>query len=114
MLYELRQGPNEAEIVEQARRLSMPLPDKIRNKPRLRYGLDLYWKAFADLSSDRMMGMTEGPISWRSIHAWGERNCILGDDFERLVSIVRTMDETYLKFRSSESKDKSITKDVRP
>jgi len=111
LLYELKQGPNEAEIIAQARRFNMPLPEKIRNKPRLRFGLDLYWKAFSDLSSDRAIGMSEGPISWRAIHLWGKRNNIVGDDFERLVSILRTMDDAYLKFRSEDTKDRSITKD---
>jgi len=100
----MEQGPNEARIIEQARKMGMPLPDSIIDKPSLVNGLEFYWKAFSDLSSDRDIGMGEGPIPWSAIHQWGTRNKIWGDDFERLTMIIRGMDEVYLNKRSSDQK----------
>ncbi len=84
----------------------MPLPDKIKNKPKILVGLEIYWKAFSDLSSDRDVGMGIGPIPWRAIHEWGLRNNIRGDDFERLVLMVRGLDAVYIEKQAKKSKGK--------
>lgn len=91
------QGKSESTIVEQARKMGMPLPDSIANKPQLAVGLELYWKAFVELSSDRSVSMAEGPIPWSSMNAWAIRHGIFGDDFDRLVLVIRGLDEAYLK-----------------
>jgi hypothetical protein len=85
----------------------MPVPDKIKNKPEIKPGLDLYWRAFQDLSTDRDVGMGVGPIPWLAIHAWAERNYIRGDDFERLVLILRGLDNIYLEKQAAKDKSKS-------
>ena len=84
----------------------MPLPEKIKNKPTLNAGLDFYWKAFADLSTDRDMGMGEGLIPWTSVHFWGLRHQVTGDDFERLWLIIRGTDSVYIEKRNLRSKTK--------
>ena len=84
----------------------MPLPDKIKNKPEIRIGLDLYWKAFQDLSSDRDIGMGVGPIPWSAMHSWGARNRIRGDDFERLVMVLRGLDNIYMEKQGKKTKGK--------
>lgn len=102
----MEQGPNERKIIEQARKLKMPLPDKIKNKPEVSVGLELYWRAFSDLNSDRHVGMSEGPIPWSAIHRWGVRHNIWGDDFERLSAIIQGMDSVFLDFRAAQQKKK--------
>lgn len=84
----------------------MPIPDKFRDKPTVKSGLELYWKAFQDLSSDRDIGMGIGPIPWSSIHTWGSRNHIVGDDFERLVLMIRGLDAVYMDKQATKSKGK--------
>lgn len=84
----------------------MPLPDKIKNKPEITTGLDLYWKAFQDLSSDRDIGMGVGPIPWSAMHTWASRNHIRGDDFERFVLVLRGLDNVYMEKQGKKSKGK--------
>ncbi len=98
------QGKTEAKIIEQARKMGMPLPDMIANKPELGAGLELYWKAFVELSSDRQISMAEGPIPWISINMWACRHGIFGDDFDRFVAVIRGLDEAYLKKQSKKKK----------
>ena len=80
----------------------MPLPEKIKNRPEVPVGLDLYWKAFSDLNSDRQIGMSEGPIPWSAIHRWGFRQGIWGEEFERLSAVIQGMDMAFLDFRASQ------------
>ena len=84
----------------------MPLPDKIANKPILRDGLGFYFKAFTELNSDRALGMAEGPIRWTAVNQYGYRHRIFDDEFDRLVEIIKNMDEAYLKFRAKKEKKK--------
>ena len=82
----------------------MPLPDKIANKPTLHDGLMFYWQAFADLSCDRSLGMAEGPIPWSAIDRYGYRHGIWYEEFDRLVYIIRGLDNVYLKIRAEKNK----------
>lgn len=83
--------------------MNMPLPDAIANKPDITAGLDVYWQAFTDLNTSRELGMAEGPIPWTAMDQWATRHRIVGEDFDRLVIILRGMDATYLKHRSKAS-----------
>jgi len=109
LFYEMEQGKTEAAIIELARKTGMPLPDKIANKPQLIGGLELYWKAFVELSSDRAISMAEGPIPWSSMNSWALRHGIYGNDFDRFVAVVRGVDEAYLQKRGK-SKKKTLGK----
>jgi hypothetical protein len=104
LLYELQHGADEAIIIEQAQRLKMPLPDFIKNKPVLPPGLDFYMHAFQDVSTDRAIGMAEGPIPWSAVDRWAARHGVVGEEFDRLVIILRLMDEAYITYRSKEHK----------
>ncbi len=44
----------------------------LQDRPVLLPGLDVYFKAYQDLSFDRNIGMTVGPIPWSSIIKWCE------------------------------------------
>jgi hypothetical protein len=111
-LYELQQGANEAKIVEQAKKLRMPLPEKIANKPKLHIGLDIYWRAFWECSTDRGIGMAEGPIPWSVMDRWALRYGIEGDDFDRFVLLLKAMDLAYIEERTKSNKkhmDRAMT-----
>lgn len=84
----------------------MPLPDSIKNKPLLITGLEIYWKAFVDLSTDREINMAEGPIRWESIDRWALRHGIWGDDFERLLTIIRGLDGVYIEKQAKKRESK--------
>ena len=81
----------------------MPLPEAIANKPVIWEGMGFYWQAFTELTSDRAIGMAEGPIRWTAINAYAYRHGLWGDDFDRLVTIIRCMDDVYLDVRSKQS-----------
>ena len=102
-------GKTEAAIIKQAQKMGMPLPDKIANKPELITGLELYWKAFVELSSDRAISMAEGPIPWSSMNMWALRHGIFGDDFDRFVAVLRKLDEAYLQ-KQNKSRKKTMGK----
>ncbi len=60
--------------MEQVRRTGMPIPEKIKNAPTLRLGLELFFSGFTDLSSSRgMSGFGEGMIPWGAIEDYCER-----------------------------------------
>jgi hypothetical protein len=57
----------------------------------------LEWEAFAQLSTDRPVGLTRGAIPWSSIDRYAARHGIDGDDdFNRFCALIRAMDATYL------------------
>ena len=104
----MQQGQHEAKIVEQAQKLRMPLPDAIKNKPRLRPGLEVYYMAFWECSTDRQLGMAEGPIPWTAINAWAIRHGFVGaEEFDRLVRIIKMMDVAYIEHRTKDVKKKA-------
>ena len=48
--------------------------------------------------------MAEGPIPWTAINDWALRYGINGEDFERLVTIIKKMDVAYIEYRSKKHK----------
>lgn len=61
--------------------------------------------AFRELSTDRPVGLDRGVIPWRSIDAFAERYGLVGDDFDRLVGIIRAMDVAYLAHMKAKDAD---------
>ncbi len=57
--------------------------------------LQFEWSAFRSLSTDRQIGMGLGPISWSSIDRFASRYGLVGDDFDRLCSLMQAMDAAY-------------------
>ena len=63
----------ERHIVANCRRAKIPIPDKIRDKPTLNIGLELYFEAFYALCSTKQLGFgTLGPISWLAVQKYIE------------------------------------------
>ena len=75
----------------------------VQNAPVLLPGLELFYAAFCELSTDRSIGMGEGPIPWSSIRRYCE---YLGADEEladALQSHIRSMDSAYLEHRAKKT-----------
>lgn len=98
----MQQGKVEAKIIELARQTNQPLPDKIANKPVLRTGLHIYYRAFWECSTDRTVGMAEGPIPWTAINQWAIRYGFHHDEFDRLVLLLKAMDSAYIEERAKQ------------
>lgn len=65
--------------------------------PVLLPGLDLYWGAFAELSSVRATGFAQGAIPWTAMDAYARRYGILdADDFALFTFYLRAMDAEWL------------------
>jgi len=85
------------------------LPRKIKDAPELLPGLEIYHRAFNELSSTRQnTGFGPGAIPWTAINDWAIRHG-LGkfEDFQRLSVFVRLMDAEYLKWWNKKHGDKS-------
>ena len=97
----MEQGPVEGRIIEQCMRERLPLPDRMQNAPSLLPGLHMYYQAFLDLTSCRMLGISEGPIPWTATQQYAvilELNDEMRDD---LHYYIREMDNAYLKYKKS-------------
>lgn len=94
----------EAIIIQQALNLRAPIPDKIANFPDLNPGLDYYLEVYLDLCSDKDVGFGEGPIPWTSLDKYARRYNIEGEEFERLVQLIRIVDSELLKTKQKKAK----------
>lgn len=106
MLYHLRNSQMESKIAEQSLKQFGRLPKEMEEAPELLEGLDIYLDAFFELSSERSIGMGEGPIPRSAIHEYCEREAIEGDLKQDLMYHVRAMDNAYLEFQSQKYKEK--------
>lgn len=78
----------------------MPLPARIANAPELLPGLELFYLAFLDLTSCRVLGYSEGPIRWLDIDDYARRKQYRGEQHEDLLYFISVMDSTYLEFKT--------------
>jgi hypothetical protein len=87
-------GQVEQRIVRECYLRKHALPDSIQNAPQLFLGLEIYWQAFADLSSCRAIGWGAGPIPYTAIvdyaRAWGL-------DTEDTAFFMSEMDRVYME-----------------
>lgn len=97
-------GAVEDAIIEQCDKDGRELPPKIANRPELWFGLDLYWKAFWDLTSDRVIGMEEGSIPTMTILQYA---CYYDFNDHLLLQYVRSMDNAYLRHFRAKAKRES-------
>lgn len=101
-------APIEKNLVAQCKRFGEPLPERIKNKPRLGLGLDIFLDAFFDLEYDRnwLVGTVAQPlpISWGTLQKYAEIyefSGILRDD---LLYLVRALDNAYINYINKKSK----------
>jgi len=69
-------------------------PEPILNKPVLLQGLELFYDAFIDLSTCRIMG---GPIPFTAYLTYCDHYQIEGTQRERLIGRVQRLDRFYLE-----------------
>jgi len=101
-------GDVEAKIIDQCLRFRLPLPDRIRDAPELRLGLELYYYGFLDLHSTRQLDwvtgisktvQTVGPISISAILEYCGAFGIGGEAREDFIWLIQRMDQHYLQWR---------------
>ena len=110
MLYFLQQSKTEQKIIEQCVRLRQPLPDAIANAPVLYWGLELYYCAFFDLSSERLYA--EGPIPWIAIRRYANELELNDEQTETLHHHVSRLDAVYADYQSKKSKERHAASSV--
>ena len=102
--YQLQHGASEENIIGQAVKSGLPLPDRIENAPSIWPGLELYYIGFIELTTSRQIGMGIGPIPWVVI----EQYCALKDlDEEQREAMhyhIIEMDTVYLKHMQKKTK----------
>ncbi len=96
-MYVLDLGPTERTIARQAYRAGQPIPDRIRDAPRLIKGLELYFNAFFDLDSERSHNMGITPIRRRSMWEYATDYELDEEQREDLIYLVREMDNAHIK-----------------
>lgn len=62
-----------------------------------------------DLSSERSIGMAEGPIPWSRVRLWCDEHLITGEQREDVHYHVNRLDTAYLEHRAKQSKKSSDT-----
>ncbi len=85
------------------------VPDAFYQQPEVFQPYMFYWTAFHELGSERQIGMGVGPIPRSAIKAYAEEFEIFGDDFDKFLSIIRTLDSEYLSLVNNIKKDKGDT-----
>lgn len=97
MLYVLELGSTERDIAKQALRSGMQIPDRIKNAPVLRFGLQFYLQAFFDLDSERSQGFGLGRIPWLAIKSYAVFYELDEEQSDCLIYFIRAMDSAHLK-----------------
>jgi len=89
----------------QRERDGLPVP-ALEKRPALMIGLDFYLRAYHELSYDRPIGMTLGPIPWSSVDRYAAKYGIVDlDDFSVFESHIRAMENAvYHHDKSLEAK----------
>lgn len=60
-----------------------------------------FWEAFRELSTERQVGMSAGPIPWSSIQRYVQEHPFV--DANTFSRIIRAMDGAYLNHQQGES-----------
>lgn len=76
----------------------MPLPERIQNAPELWIGLQMFYRGFLDLVSERSYGMAAGPIPYMKQVEYCVMNGIDGEQREDFVWLVSHLDAKYLEW----------------
>lgn len=87
----------EKNLLKQAKQMNQPIPDRIKNKPVLKTGLNLYLDAFYDLQYD---GNEAGNIPWTVIVNYADRYEFSEVQTEMLIYFVRRLNECFNKWHN--------------
>lgn len=98
-------------MLEQCRQHGRPLPPEFENAPELLPGLEMYFEAFANLTTCRPialgMSFVEGPIPWTAINDYCIRMGLVGRQRYAMENHVRALDAIYLEKRDKQAAAKS-------
>jgi len=77
-------------------------PSWYLEEPHLLPGCEFYLRAFWDLSTERQIGNTTGPIPVSQIRAYAARYQLEEQATKHLEEIIRTTDRAYLKWAAEQ------------
>lgn len=89
-----------------------PVPEWVLNEPEAVEGDDFYLRAFRNLSTERQVGMSLGPIPHSKVREYGKTAGLDSDTLELFETAIRAMDEFYLSWireQSSRGKEPKTT-----
>jgi hypothetical protein len=95
-------NPNAHDLIKAYEHYGQPIPEGLI-PPDLQDVEWAYWQSFWELSTDRHIGMTSGPIPWSSIYKYLSANP--GADLGIFLPIIRAMDEAYLSHESAPKRE---------
>jgi hypothetical protein len=104
LLWSLDWGEAEAKIIEATRGRKVPPLPFLETKAEVDEHLAFEWVAFAELNSDRPVGMTAGQIPWSSIDRYAERHGLGLDEFDRFYRLISAMDAAFLNWHRERDK----------
>jgi hypothetical protein len=97
-------------LQEMAEQIGEDAIPALRDRPELEPHLEFEWRAFRDLSRDRIIGLELGSLWWTSIDAYARRHAIDDPDaFERFALLMQEMDAGYRDHLAEIAKNKSAS-----
>ena len=92
----------------------MPIPEPLRDPPIIPEGLEIFWVAYCEISTDRPMGFGAAPIPWSSTQRWGEVHALDTVQMDLLHTHLRAMDSGFLAYYEEKEKKKKDSKLGKP
>lgn len=71
-------------------------PAQFFDQPEVPDYHEWYWIAFGELSTERQVGMSLGPIPRSAIFSYAAEYGLFGDEAERFNAIIREVDQSYI------------------
>ena len=84
--------------------MGQPLPDRIKNAPRLKLGLALYYEAFFDLDAERKHDNSFAHIPRSAMWAYAQQYELSSEQTEDLIYLLREMDLAHIKRLEAKTK----------
>jgi len=91
-------------IIEASALRGVPPPKFLDDEPLLLPGDEFYMTAFYRLDTCRSIGMSYGPIPWRDIVMYADREGLDSDLVQLFVYVIRSMDGEYLRLADKKKK----------
>jgi hypothetical protein len=86
----------ESAVLDQIKRFGGLTPDRVKNKPQLAPGLDLFLSAFYDLDTERSLADLQ-PIPWSKVVEYGKFHGLAREEVDDLLYFIRAADNAYLR-----------------
>lgn len=80
------------------------LPEALANAPQLLMGLESYFSAFWELSTERHIGMGLGQIPASAMRSFARDEGMDDDEYDRFRYLVRSMDDAWLAHQGEQAK----------